>query len=745
MPVSQYDQPADDYSADLTTTGLLTPGGGVSGVIESGIDQDWLRISLVAGHAYGFSLEGRDSGTGSLGDPLLRLRDAAGNQIAYNQDGGFGRDAYLTYIAPAGGTYYLAVEAQNGSAGSYTLSARDLGSGYSATPVDNAISLTGTATLDGLIQGSAWQFSGAHVLTYSFNDFLDEDNTTFGGPWTEQQKDAVREALLAWQAVADISFVEMPGSDTIEHNTADLAFGHVGDALYPAAGLGFFPSPAVANQFLAEMAYTRADYPRLEGDVLIDDYAVEMQYLAPGQSGFWVSLHELGHALGLKHPFDDGGNSRPTFESLGIAAQDDGLWTVMSYNQSDASLTAGFTATPMRLDILAIQWMYGVNSTYHTGDNTYYLVDDGAVRTIWDGGGNDWLDAGGLALGIHLSLAAGSIVEYGASATAIAFGVAIENARGGNGDDTLIGTAASNTLEGGVGADSLDGGAGADLLIGGDGNDLYHVDHRGDQIVELNAQGTDTVRAALSWTLGANLENLEVTGAYRYSASGNALANHLTGNAGHNLLDGGVGADSMSGGLGDDTYVVDNVGDVIQEDAGAGNDTVLASVNWSLGANLENLTFTGTKNLAGTGNGLDNHLTGNGGANHLDGGAGNDVLDGGSGHDILTGGMGSDTFAFSAPLNALRNVDTITDFVSGTDRIELSSLIFRDMGFSGSPGSDAFFCSGGAAQDADDRILYDPGNGALYYDADGTGALAAVQFAVLNGRPSLLYSDFVVG
>ncbi len=293
--------------------------------------------------------------------------------------------------------------------------------------------------------------------------------------------------------------------------------------------------------------------------------------------------------------------------------------------------------------------------------------------------------------------------------------------------------------------DTLSAGSDADRLVGGAGNDIYQVTNGGNAIVELADAGTDTVRAPLSWTLGAHLENLELTGTSGASGIGNNLDNTLTGNDGNNILDGGIGADTLIGGAGNDTYVVDNSGDGVHESSGMGNDTVLAAVNWTLGDHLENLVLTGTRNLSGTGNDLDNRLTGNGGANALNGGAGNDVLDGASGHDTLTGGTGADTFAFTTPLHALRNVDTLTDFVSGTDKLHLSSAIFRELGFSGAPGSGAFFHVGHTAHDADDRILYNPSTGALSYDADGTGTLAAVQFAVLNGAPVLLYTDFSVG
>jgi Ca2+-binding RTX toxin-like protein len=244
--------------------------------------------------------------------------------------------------------------------------------------------------------------------------------------------------------------------------------------------------------------------------------------------------------------------------------------------------------------------------------------------------------------------------------------------------------------------------------------------------------------------LGANLENLDLLGTGNFSATGNALDNTLTGNAAANILDGGTGADTLIGGAGNDTYVVDNINDVIQETGADAGDSMRSWVDWTLGDNLESLTLLGTKSLNGTGNSLDNTLTGNGAANVLNGVDGNDTLNGLSGNDTLTGGAGADTFAFTTPLNAVRNVDTLTDFSSGVDKLLLSSAIFRELGFSGGPSSDAFFHAGSTAQDGDQRILYDQATGSLSYDADGSGALAAVQFAVLSGVPVLLYSDIHV-
>ena len=338
-----------------------------------------------------------------------------------------------------------------------------------------------------------------------------------------------------------------------------------------------------------------------------------------------------------------------------------------------------------------------------------------------------------------------------------------DRAQGLAGNDNLNGGAGDDILEGGAGNDTLNGGAGNDQMLGGPGNDTYVVDSVLDVVTEAFGGGIDTVRSPLDYTLGIDLENLILTDA-AVTGTGNALANVITGNAGNNqlrglagddTLDGGLGNDTLDGGAGNDLYIVDSSLDVVVEAAGGGTDTVQSTISFTLGAEIENLTLTGTALSNGTGNALANILLGNAsnnilsglaGNDSLNGGMGNDTLNGGAGNDQLLGGAGNDLFVFSTAL-AADNIETIADFATG-DRLQLDRAIFTTLS-AGATLTVAEFLGGAgatAANNAQQRLLFDATTGALHYDADGNGATAAVLIANLTaGAPLTAAAISLVG
>jgi Ca2+-binding RTX toxin-like protein len=209
----------------------------------------------------------------------------------------------------------------------------------------------------------------------------------------------------------------------------------------------------------------------------------------------------------------------------------------------------------------------------------------------------------------------------------------------------------------------------------------------------------------------------------------------------------------MLGGTGNDLYYVDNVNDVVTEASLAGTDSVNSSITYTLTANVENLTLTGTAAINATGNALNNVLTGNAGANTLNGGEGLDTLNGGAGadklygglgNDGLTGGTGADIFVFNTSLGAT-NIDRITGFNTVDDTIWLDhNGVFTAFTAMGALNVGAYN-TGTAATQADDRIIYDQLTGAIIYDADGLGGIAGVQFATLTTPTGTMSSlDFVI-
>lgn len=428
----------------------------------------------------------------------------------------------------------------------------------------------------------------------------------------------------------------------------------------------------------------------------------------------------------------------------------DGVWL---------EIDEGYNGSLSALDIALLQIKYGVNTNANTGDNVYVLpavnAGDAFFTTIWDAGGIDTIAHEGTqsaridltAATIDFSATGAGVISHAEGVYGgftIAYGAVIENATGGSAADVLIGNAAANTLTGndgddillgrdgndillgGAGVDSLDGGAGndrleggsdglADSLQGGTGDDSYVVNEAGEVITEAAGEGgSDRVISSISYTLGDNLEILELAEGAR-NGTGNALDNLIIANNARNVLDGGAGIDTVS-------YEASDAGVIIRLD----NVRTGSGSFWqNLGGALEDLLPDGVGGFATgdrllnfenvTGSAHGDTLFGNNLANVLDGGAGGDILygddgndslyggggrdtlfggsgvdllfgggdvdllnggdgadriNGGAGNDVSTGGSGNDVFVFTD----LGGRDSVTDFRRGQDKIDLSGI-----------------------------------------------------------------------
>ncbi|GAB1544710.1 hypothetical protein NUACC21_73860 [Scytonema sp. NUACC21] len=354
-------------------------------------------------------------------------------------------------------------------------------------------------------------------------------------------------------------------------------------------------------------------------------------------------------------------------------------------------------------------------SNYITGNALDNTLNGGAGNdTLIGGNGNDTLDGGtgndrmegGAGDDIYIVDSTTDIaVENASSGTdtveaSVSFSISgftyVENLRltgsassgtGNSLNNVITGNALNNTLNGGSGDDILIGGAADDTLVGGVGNDTYVIDSLNDSITEYSLEGTDTVEAAIDFSIASltYVENLTLTG-NATNGTGNSVNNRITGNAQNNTLNGGAGDDTLIGGAGDDTlvggvgndtYNIDSLNDTITENASEGTDTVEATIDFSIATltNIEDLTLTGNA-IKGTGNLLNNRITGNALDNILDGGALNDTLIGGAGNDTLIGGTGNDAMDGGTGDDTYI-VDTTSDIIienasSGTDTIEAS-------------------------------------------------------------------------
>lgn len=585
---------------------------------------------------------------------------------------------------------------------------------------------SGAQTIDTLLLGSKWGgvIGSAATIFYSFpssrfNGLWSQDPAEYGystaeyhtlvGLNTAQQSAAVS-ALNAWASVANITFTKVTETTSA---VGDIRIGFTSGGTMDADTYAYtYPS------YLTGPGQASPD----SGDIWLNSTPPDANAnnFSQGASGFHTMLHELGHALGLNHSFDEDG-----------AGPDDALpyeleyfqYTVMSYSDTAYSYDNGaagyYPTTPMLYDIQAIQYLYGANMSFHAGNDTY--VFNGAnkyYQTIWDAGGIDTIQYVATTGGV-IDLNAGEFSQLGTpfkvdtsqvsthfqtENVAIAFNVSIENAIGGSGNDLIIGNDLANSIQGGAGNDTLyggngddtieagagndslngsigndylDGGTGADTMNGGVGDDIYVVDSVIDLVIDN--EGLNELRTTISYSIASNVafDNLVLLGASNINATGNSINNLLLGNAGNNILDGGDGNDVMEGGKGNDTYLWRDVADSFFEAANEGIDTLELASNFgftagqsataTLGDNIENLNASKISGVAFdlAGNILANVLTGNDADNDIDGKEGNDILIGGAGNDGLLGGAGVDSLVGGVG-NDIYAVNLKTTGVAGT-------------------------------------------------------------------------------
>lgn len=423
---------------------------------------------------------------------------------------------------------------------------------------------TGINSIDSLVY-SSWNTS-AHQsisLTFSFlqrptGDFTADDAKGFQ-PMTAAQQDAVHAALAGWASVANVTFTEVAGGGKLQFGTNDQRAD--GSSAY-----AYLPQPGADHLYMFLSTGSNANYD-----------------FTPGSYGPSVLLHESGHLLGLKHPgnYDSTGNPLPG-ESL-PKAQDSGDYTQMSYTPpSSTGYTGYYGTTPALYDIQAVQYLYGANLSYRTGDDIYSFSSRSTVQCIWDAGGVNTFDFSACTGTTLINLNAGAFSETSKALhnISIAYGVTVQNAIAGSGGSTIYGNAADNQITGGAGRDTVVftksyasyvlQSSSSGILVVGEGSDLLkgvEVLQFADRSIQasevaavlptLGGTANDTFYAASANPVidgGSGLDTLVFTGAHTGYEIGRVDGGYsITSNGGSNVVsnlerlvfsDGGVALDT---------------------------------------------------------------------------------------------------------------------------------------------------------------------------------------------------------
>ena len=571
--------------------------------------------------------------------------------------------------------------------------------------------------------------TGVDPITLTGNEIA---NTLVGNDGANTLDGGVGADILSGRKGDDVYYVD---------NSADQVRDYVGegyDTVYTTTSFSLRPASEIEMLRVTDASSTTAI--ALSGN--------EFDNTLVGNEG----SNTLDGGGGVDTLSGRGGNDFYVVDSMADVVREDvggGVDTILattSYTLNDSA----------EIEVLQAAVLTGVSTIRLTGNDFVNAIigDDGA--NVLDGKGGSDIMTGRSGNDIYfVDNASDSVIEASGGGvdtvrTSVSYvlqaGQEIETVRvdpeTGTTAINLTGNEFANTLVGNDGANILDGGTGADILSGRGGDDLYYVDNSGDDVREAIKGGVDTIYTTVSYTLqaGSEVEIVRLvpdSSTQALNLTGNEFANTLVGNDGANILDGKGGVDTLSGRGGDDTYYVDSSADDVRESVGGGMDTIFTSVNFVLGAGkeVETLQASGTGVVNITANEFSNTVIGNQASNQLNGGRG---------ADYLTGGAGNDTFLFNTALGN-GNIDHITDLSAVDDRIALSKSAFAALGV-GALTIGAFKDIGapGAVVDSTDRIIYDHGTGALFYDSDGSGSASAIQFATLDNKALLTYQDFLV-
>lgn len=417
----------------------------------------------------------------------------------------------------------------------------------------------------------------------------------------------------------------------------------------------------------------------------------------------------------------------------------------------------------------------GVDLVYgNNGNDRFYILagwNGGVGEAFFGGAGYDTFDTSTVIFAgfdAYINLLDGEFYDIDVPSSGPISFSSVEKAVTGDGNDVIIGSAEANALLAGAGNDDISGLAGNDTLGGGDGNDILDGGAGGDYLSGGTGVDTATYASATAAVIVSlfnpsintgdadgdtynSIENLYGS-AFDDGLNGNMSANVIRGRDGDDGLKGYDGIDSLYGDDGDDILIGGEDADALF--GGAGSDTAsykgaAAGVVASLSNPAINTgdalgdTYSSIENL--TGSDFDDFVYGNSSANAIYGGAGDDIIKGYAGNDSLTGASGDDNFYFNTALNAATNMDLIIDFNVADDVISLDNAIFTAIGPLGTLAAAAFKANTtGLATDSSDRIIYETDTGELFYDADGNGGGASIQFARLAASLALTNGDFVV-